>query len=62
MAVINTDYNMLETFDAIDYRCFMLIKLLRMQNAFILFDQFLVVFLNIFVYAKPVLHVRKTFS
>jgi hypothetical protein len=36
MAVINTDYNMLETFDTIDYRCFMLINLLGIQNAFIL--------------------------
>ena len=44
MAVINTDYNTLEIFDAIEYRYFMLIKLLRIQLVFILFDQFCMCF------------------
>ena len=62
MAVINTDYHMLEMFDAIDCRSFMLTILLRIQYAIILFDQFCRCFLNFFIYAKSVIHVRKKFS
>jgi len=52
MAVINSDCNMLEIFDAIDYRYFMLIKLLRIQYAFILFDHELDVCVTVHHFSK----------
>ena len=56
------DPRTLETFDAIDYRCFILIQLLRTHYTCILFDNFCLCFFKPFIYAKHVTNVGKKFS
>jgi hypothetical protein len=56
MAVVNADYNMLETFGVKNYSCFELIKLLMKHNSYIPFDQILKWFFN-FLYMQNLFYI-----